>query len=446
MPNPKESNPPKKRVTAKPKPATKGAKPVASAPKKTAKPKVKEGAPAPKKINAARSGRFKYEVCFSFAGENRRYVDQVAKHLKALDPSFRFFYDYNEGTELWGEDLPVRFNQIYEFESRFCVMFISSFYAEKEWTTLERRFALSRMLREKGKAYILPAYFDETSLLGVPRSMGHVDLKQTTPLQLAQKIIRKIKPGVSPSAAPEKTPKPRATRSVPPTSGTTDAQSHRGQIAGSGTWMMLNGEFYKTKLVTDKGDRIEVKLVPNDADQRARLVDLDPKRGSHFRPPVAFAYGEDAARVNVESVEKTSATSKPEFALVLRRTPSNAHVPWSDDAAKDIVKRLLLTDANIGATHHSGFYSASAKPNVLQKAWSKRDPVLPLGDSLRCARLEAICELKTSGGIEHVLELKLGPIKNGVLSVEFRGRRSNAGMGGTTSAFSLSGSCDLTDA
>ena len=44
-------------------------------------------------------------MALSFAGEDREYVKQVAKHLDKLGVTV--FYDRDKTAELWGEDLAV---------------------------------------------------------------------------------------------------------------------------------------------------------------------------------------------------------------------------------------------------------------------------------------------------------------------------------------------------
>src|SRR3712207_5793444 len=100
---------------------------------------------------------FKYDVCFSYAGEDWAYVEQVAAELKESDISI--FYDLYEQTSLWGKDLYVHLDEVYRDKARYCVMFISEHYSEKLWTNHERRSAQARAFSEN-REYILPARFD----------------------------------------------------------------------------------------------------------------------------------------------------------------------------------------------------------------------------------------------------------------------------------------------
>ncbi|WP_143116010.1 toll/interleukin-1 receptor domain-containing protein [Lentzea xinjiangensis] len=136
----------------------------------------------------------KYDVCLSFAGENRDYVSEVAGHLG--DMGLRYFYDNDAQHELWGEELTEYLDKVYREDSRFCVMFVSEHYVRKIWTIHERRSALSRGLTDPHRPYVLPARFDDTDVPGVRPSTGYLDLRRFTPYQLAEMIAKKA--GVDP--------------------------------------------------------------------------------------------------------------------------------------------------------------------------------------------------------------------------------------------------------
>ncbi len=130
-----------------------------------------------------------YDIVLSYAGEDREYVEQVAKYLEKN--SVDYFYDRNEEASLWGKNLTEHFDKVFTKLGRYCVMFISSHYAEKVWPTHERRLALSRQLQER-KEYILPARFDETDIDGLHRDLGYVDLRKLSPEKLGGLILRKL--------------------------------------------------------------------------------------------------------------------------------------------------------------------------------------------------------------------------------------------------------------
>jgi hypothetical protein len=71
-------------------------------------------------------------------------------------------------------------------------MFISKEYRERMWTNHERQSAQARALKEKGKEYILPIKVDDTELLGMSPTIGHVALTKGIP-EIADLLIKKLK-------------------------------------------------------------------------------------------------------------------------------------------------------------------------------------------------------------------------------------------------------------
>jgi hypothetical protein len=175
-----------------------------------------------------RRGPYKYDVCLSFAGENRGYVSRVAKCLR--NRGVAVFYDMDEKAYLWGKNLVEHFGELYEKKARYCVMFISEYYARKLWTIHERRSAQARAFRSK-KEYILPAYFDDTRLPGLPHTVADIDVKKHRPLQLAKVIIDKLQLD-QPSRNFQLQPSSRPTKpsSIPPQKRATAATKRRSAI------------------------------------------------------------------------------------------------------------------------------------------------------------------------------------------------------------------------
>jgi hypothetical protein len=132
-----------------------------------------------------------YDVCLSFAGEDRAYVETLARLLQIA--GVRTFYDEFEKAHLWGKDLYAHLHDIYQNQATYCVVFISKHYAEKAWTSHERRSAQSRALTSNVE-YLLPVRFDDTQIAGISNTIGFVDLRITNPDQLCEIIMDKIGP------------------------------------------------------------------------------------------------------------------------------------------------------------------------------------------------------------------------------------------------------------
>lgn len=133
----------------------------------------------------------KYHVALSFAGEDRSYVEKVAKQLASNGVDV--FYDRFEEANLWGKNLYTYLRDIYENKALFTVMFVSESYKNKLWANHERESAQARAISESSE-YILPAFFDETvEVPGLLKTTGHISLIDKSPEQLSELIIAKLK-------------------------------------------------------------------------------------------------------------------------------------------------------------------------------------------------------------------------------------------------------------
>jgi hypothetical protein len=132
-----------------------------------------------------------FDVAISFAGTEREYAKQLAELLRTS--GFKVFYDNFYPEQLWGKDLVAFFDRVYRKASKYCVMFVSAEYANRMWTTHERRSAQARALEEKGREYILPIRVDQTDLEGLPPTIGYLSLDQYSVEQIAQLLVKKLK-------------------------------------------------------------------------------------------------------------------------------------------------------------------------------------------------------------------------------------------------------------
>ena len=148
----------------------------------------------PDAVSANRLARRKkarrtYDVALSFAGEDREYVEAVATALAGLGVSV--FYDGFEKAELWGKDLAEHLGHIYGADARYTVIFASRHYAAKAWPSHEKSFALARHLKgDQGR--ILLVRIDDTEIPGIPGTIGYLDVRVLSPVQLAELIRQKI--------------------------------------------------------------------------------------------------------------------------------------------------------------------------------------------------------------------------------------------------------------
>lgn len=130
-----------------------------------------------------------YDIALSFSGSDREFVERVAKDSEQLGISV--FYDRFEEVDLWGKDLYDYLSDIYQNRATYTVVFVSNAYASSVWPTHERRNAQARALAESVE-YILPVRFDDTDVPGLPGTIGYIDARVKTPLEIAQLIKSKI--------------------------------------------------------------------------------------------------------------------------------------------------------------------------------------------------------------------------------------------------------------
>lgn len=132
---------------------------------------------------------YDYEVALSFAGEDRNYVEQIAKILKKSN--IRVFYDFYEKSNLWGKDLYVHLDNVYRLKSKFCVLFLPVNYKQKLWTDHERKSAQARAFKENDE-YILPIKLDDTEIEGIRPTLGYLDGRMETPKSIVNAIKEKL--------------------------------------------------------------------------------------------------------------------------------------------------------------------------------------------------------------------------------------------------------------
>lgn len=133
----------------------------------------------------------RFDVALSFAGTERSFAEELAKRVR--DAGFEVFYDEFYPEQLWGKDLVVFFDNIYRKVSRYCVMFVSHEYADRMWTTHERRSAQARAVEEKGNEYILPIRVDNTELEGLHPTIGYLSLSQYEIPRIADMLTAKLR-------------------------------------------------------------------------------------------------------------------------------------------------------------------------------------------------------------------------------------------------------------
>lgn len=174
--------------------------------------------PKPRKALAAKApatrkppSRFDYDVCVSFAGENRALVKAVVDSLKRR--RLKCFYDNDEQATLIGKDLIVYLDEVYRKKARYCVMFISEHYVVKLWTNHERKSIQARMFESKDD-YLIPVRLDDADVPGVLSTIGYLDGRHHSVAEIATLIQKKVRGSVAPKKPASKPKSVGSARSV----------------------------------------------------------------------------------------------------------------------------------------------------------------------------------------------------------------------------------------
>ncbi|MCD4713801.1 MAG: pentapeptide repeat-containing protein [Clostridiales bacterium] len=133
---------------------------------------------------------YEYDVAISFAGENRNVAEELSGIFSQR--RLRVFYDEYYKADLWGKNLYDHLSDVYKNKAIFCVVLVSTHYAEKQWTNLERQAAQARAF-EENREYILPIRLDTTDIKGFLPTMCYLDYNKETPLSIARMLHDKVK-------------------------------------------------------------------------------------------------------------------------------------------------------------------------------------------------------------------------------------------------------------
>jgi hypothetical protein len=145
-----------------------------------------------------------YDVALSFAGEDRKYAEELFRELHQRDVSV--FYDNNEAADLWGKNLYDHLSNLYLNRAKYCVMLISRHYVEKMWTNHERQAAQARAVKEK-EEYILPVKLDDSDIPGMTHSVAFISWPPETAQSISDKLVYKLRGKTDPPSSPSP-PKP----------------------------------------------------------------------------------------------------------------------------------------------------------------------------------------------------------------------------------------------
>jgi hypothetical protein len=265
-----------------------------------------------------------------------------------------------------------------------------------------------------------------------------------------------------PPAAESIQKKPDARAKQPSSAASRSTTRAISSVNNSGAWVFLNETFFLTKSVVTQADQsVILHISPSDLEQEAVLRGLHSGR-FHHKKQIPYAYQNEAAVMQVETVLSESVAGKTVFVVTLKPSQQsqesgniseiNFFNGYSADQIAELRARLLLlneipanqskNDSFLTTQFINGYNSVlKVEKGIFPELWVrlKTQPKLFLPQ----ARLAAVYHLKMSHTVEHILELKLGPLKNDVMPVRFRGRRKQVYSNQTPAVIEVVGKCAL---
>lgn len=376
-----------------------------------------------------------YDVALSFAGEDRRYANELAVLLEG--GGYKVFYDEFEQDRLWGKNLYDHFSSIYKDSARYCVMFLSRNYARKVWTNLERQNAQARALKDN-REYILPVRLDDTEIPGILDTIGYLDLRSIAIDHVYKALVEKLS-GAESSASQSA------------------ISSSSGLGSGPGEFALFRSDDGKSYFVPVRDAQwgtteIHFDLVPESSEQSAFLDAMRKGLNNPFTQVdrLALAFQDGAAWVRAKDVVQTTSGSQTVWNVILTEEKQEQNFDLldnvtygdisPDDLAEMRAKRVLLDEKpsqnrqGFGGVEDDGFLESLISHESPTRQLGLRIQQSPFQELFRSfgreperfrkfARLVAILHLKLSNTVEDILELDLDLIDSSQLHVSFKGRR-----------------------
>ena len=380
---------------------------------------------------------YRFEVALSFASEQRSEANQIYTILSKA--GIRVFYDEAFTAEIWGTDLLEYLTDVYLNQSRFCIMLVSKAYAEKVWTTAERRSAQARAMASKDQAYILPVRFDDTPLPGLLPTVAHLPYARYGAQGVCDIFMQKS--GHQPAGK-------SMINSI-------TASCDHSPFAFI---VITNGPHGFMTVASSRWGSREVKLVlePEEAGDAQFLDQLRTLSTESI-----VVYEDNMARCRTVDCTQVTASGKRQWEFDLRIEQSDFSIETEmgtsgtspDDFAKIRARRILLNETpslNENSRNLNEIFHEAMIQGIGSKVEVKGSHFPQLfrqyGGSpmrfLQFAWILAAYELKLSGTIEQMLRLDLKLLSD-KLEVDFLGRRKRIYSNRPAYEIAVRGTCPL---
>lgn len=133
----------------------------------------------------------RFRVGFSFAGEKRAFVAEVAEILARQFGRDGILYDRYHEAEFATADLAFHLPKLYGVDVDLVVGVFCKEYNVKEWTGLEWK-SIYGLLKQKNNQTVLLSRFDHAEPEGLHGLAGFIELDDKTPVQFADLILERL--------------------------------------------------------------------------------------------------------------------------------------------------------------------------------------------------------------------------------------------------------------
>jgi hypothetical protein len=133
----------------------------------------------------------RFRIAFSFAGEKRAFVKQVADLLKARFGEAAILYDKYHEAEFAHANLAFTLPKLYKNEADLIVSVFCPDYDKKEWCGLEWR-AIFSIIKEGGEKQIMLTHFQKVDGEGLFGLGGFIELDDKTAGEAATLILERL--------------------------------------------------------------------------------------------------------------------------------------------------------------------------------------------------------------------------------------------------------------
>ncbi len=133
----------------------------------------------------------RFRIAFSFAGEKRDFVAEVAAILAKQFGEEKILYDHYHKAEFAKARIGRSLPKLYHEESELVVVVICRDYSRKEWTGLEWD-AIFDLIKQRREEDLMLCNFDRATVEGLYSDAGFAELDNETPQSTANLILERL--------------------------------------------------------------------------------------------------------------------------------------------------------------------------------------------------------------------------------------------------------------